>query len=117
MGALYADLDIHRLDNERRRMTTCRFVPDLAPEGQDVFYNEVYFNAGRGVTPLTRKFDSRPFVPGIKEERERRCDEILNIQAMGLKKRLAHIHCQNAVIRSFWWTGFYTGTSCDRAGI
>ena len=97
-GALYADLDIHRLDNERRRMTTCRFVPDLAPEGHDVFYNEVYFNAGRGVTPLTRKFDSRPFVPGIKEERERRCDEILNIQAMGLKKRLAHIHCQNAVI-------------------
>lgn len=97
-GALYADLDIHRLDNERRRMTTCRFVQDLAPEGQDVFYNEVYFNAGRGVTPLTRKFDSRPFVPGIKEERERRCDEILNIQAMGLKKRLAHIHCQNAVI-------------------
>ena len=97
-GALYADLDIHRLDNERRRMTTCRFVPDLAQEGQDVFYNEVYFNAGRGVTPLTRKFDSRPFVPGIKEERERRCDEILNIQAMGLKKRLAHIHCQNAVI-------------------
>ena len=97
-GALYADLDIHRLDNERRRMTTCRFASDLAPEGQDVFYNEVYFNAGRGVTPLTRKFDSRPFVPGIKEERERRCDEILNIQAMGLKKRLAHIHCQNAVI-------------------
>ena len=97
-GALYADLDIHRLDNERRRITTCCFVPDLAPEGQDVFYNEVYFNAGRGVTPLTRKFDSRPFVPGIKEERERRCDEILNIQAMGLKKRLAHIHCQNAVI-------------------
>lgn len=97
-GALYADLDIHRLDNERRRMTTCRFAPDLAPEGQDVFYNEVYFNAGRGVTPLTRKFDSRPFVPGIKEERERRCDEILNIQAMGLKKRMDHIHCHKATV-------------------
>lgn len=27
-GALYADLDIHRLENERRRMTTCRFAPD-----------------------------------------------------------------------------------------
>lgn len=79
-------------------MTTCRFAPDLAPEGQDVFYNEVYFNISRGTTELTRKFDSRPFVPGVREERERRCDEILNIQAMGLKKRLAHIHCQNAVI-------------------
>ena len=97
-GVIYADLDIHRLDNERRRMTTCQFAPDLAPEGQDISYNEAPFTLENTETVLTRKFDSRPFVPGIKEERERRCDEILNIQAMGLKKRLAHIHCQNAVI-------------------
>lgn len=97
-GIIYADLDIHRLDNERRRMTTCQFAPDLAPEGQDISYNEALFTLEREETKLTRKFDSRPFVPGIKKERERRCDEILNIQAMGLKKRLAHIHCQNAVI-------------------
>ena len=97
-GIIYADLDIHRLDNERRRMTTCQFAPDLVPEGQDISYNEEVFTLEREETKLTRKFDSRPFVPGIKEERERRCDEILNIQAMGLKKRLAHIHCQNAVI-------------------
>ena len=64
----------------------------------DISYNEALFTLEREETKLTRKFDSRPFVPGIKEERERRCDEILNIQAMGLKKRLAHIHCQNAVI-------------------
>ena len=97
-GVIYADIDIHRLDNERRRMTTCQFAPDLAPEGQDISYNEAPFDLDIEETELTRKFDSRPFVPGIKEERERRCDEILNIQAMGLKKRLAHIHCQNAVI-------------------
>lgn len=97
-GVIYADLDIHRLDNERRRMTTCQFAPDLAPEGKDISYNEAPFTLENTETVLTRKFDSRPFVPGIKEERERRCDEILNIQAMGLKKRLAHIHCQNAVI-------------------
>lgn len=40
-GIIYADLDIHRLDNERRRMTTCQFAPDLAPEGQDISYNEL----------------------------------------------------------------------------
>ena len=97
-GVIYADLDIHRLDNERRRMTTCQFAPDLAPEGQDISYNEALFTLEKTETELSRKFDSRPFVPGIREERERRCDEILNIQAMGLKKRLAHIHCQNAVI-------------------
>ena len=97
-GVIYADIDIHRLDNERRRMTTCQFAPDVTLEGQDISYTEVTFTLDKTETPLTRKFDSRPFVPGIKEERERRCDEILNIQAMGLKKRLAHIHCQNAVI-------------------
>ena len=39
-----------------------------------------------------------PFVPGSKTDRERRCDEILSIQAMGLKKRLEHTHCKSAVI-------------------
>ena len=97
-GVIYADLDINRLNNERRRMTTCQFAPDITPEGQNIYYNEAFFSLEMEETELARKFDSRPFVPGTKEERERRCDEILNIQAMGLKKRLAHIHCQNAVI-------------------
>ena len=97
-GVIYADLDINRLNNERRRMTTCQFAPDITPEGQNIYYNEAFFSLEMEETELARKFDPRPFVPDAKEERERRCDEILNIQAMGLKKRLAHIHCQNAVI-------------------
>ena len=39
-----------------------------------------------------------PFVPSVKEERDMRCEEILNIQAMGLKKRMSHIHCQKAMV-------------------
>ena len=31
-------------------------------------------------------------------QRNRRCEEILSIQAMGLKKRLAHTGCSHAVI-------------------
>ena len=95
-GAVYGELDIQRLVNERRRMTTCRFAPDIS--SGDSYYTEVIFHLNPAETELTRKFDSRPFVPGAREERDRRCDEILNIQAMGLKKRLAHIHCQNVVI-------------------
>lgn len=97
-GITYADLDIQRLVNERRRMTTCRFSSDKEEGEREPFYNEMFFDLHVDKTELDRKFDSRPFVPGVKEERDRRCDEILNIQAMGLKKRLAHIHCQNAVI-------------------
>lgn len=97
-GVIYAELDMHRLENERRRMTTCSFATDDEEGDSTPFYDTVEFHLEEEETRLSRRFDSRPFVPGVKEERDRRCDEIINIQAMGLKKRLAHIHCQNAVI-------------------
>ena len=49
-------------------------------------------------TKLTRQFAPNPFVPSNEKDRDDRCDEILNIQAMGLKKRLAHIHGERAVV-------------------
>ena len=97
-GFILSELDIRRLVNERRRMTTCRFAPDVSGGNDTGYYTEIFFRMKEEETELTRRFDSRPFVPGVKEERDRRCEEILNIQAMGLKKRLAHIHCRNVVI-------------------
>ena len=47
---------------------------------------------------LIRYFDKAPFVPSDKKERDSRCEEILNIQSYGLKKRLEHTNCKNAVI-------------------
>lgn len=97
-GITYGDVDIHRLVNERRRMTTFLFSPDEEEGKTQPVYQERIFHLDICDTNLLRKIASRPFVPDGKEERDRRCDEVLNIQAMGLKKRLAHIHCQNAVI-------------------
>lgn len=85
-GTIYADLDIRRLENERRRMTTFCFSSDDEDGEKEPFYNTAEFSLEKEETVLTRKFDSRPFVPSAKEERDRRCNEILNIQAMGLKK-------------------------------
>ena len=34
----------------------------------------------------------------MKEERDERCEEILNIQAMGLKKRMEHIHSRRSAV-------------------
>ena len=39
-----------------------------------------------------------PFVPSGERDRTLRCEEILSIQSMGLKKRLEHTHCKSAVI-------------------
>ena len=88
---IYADVDVKRLAAERRKMTT---FPAADREG----YRVVSFNLKVEETCLKRVFPAKPFVPSNKEEREKRCDEILSIQAMGLKKRLEHTHCRSAVL-------------------
>ena len=86
-----SELDVDRLVSERRRMTT---YPAQRPED----YVTVPFDLVVSTTELTRNVPSRPFVPADQGDRERRCDEILNMQAMGLKKRLEHTRCGSAVI-------------------
>ena len=49
-------------------------------------------------TVLTRTYSRHPFVPSDEAARAHICEEILTIQAMGLKKRLAHTHAKSAVV-------------------
>ena len=89
---VFGELDIERMIGERRRISTFD-VPADAPEYVTVPYGMRPLNI-----PLERYIDKAPFVPGRKEERERRCEEILMIQAMGLKKRIEHTNCRSLVI-------------------
>lgn len=87
----YAQIDVERMNAERRRMTT------FESRGQmDYCYQE--FSLDVKETELTRYVDPTPFVPSDMYDREKRCEEILAIQSMGLKKRLAHTGCQSAVV-------------------
>ena len=88
---LYADLDLHRLQHERRRMMSYR------PERSGV-YLVIPVSMEEEETALERSFGARPFVPADEKERARRCEEILSIQACGLKKRYEHTGCQSAVV-------------------
>lgn len=88
---IYGDVDVDRLACERRKMTTF-------PQGDYQSHLNLSFHLKLEENPLDRRFDPMPFVPSRKEDRDRRCDEILNIQAMGLKKRLAHVHGTSAVV-------------------
>ncbi len=90
-GAIYADLDIHRLSHERRRMNTYQGENLREHLILPVHMEEVE-------TLLERRFSARPFVPDQAQEREKRCDEILSIQSFGLKKRYEHTGCQSAVL-------------------
>ena len=88
-GIQYSEIDVERLCAQRRRMTT--FVTE------DQTHTEILFSLKIEETKLTRLIDPAPFVPTDRQNREKRCDEILMIQAMGLKKRLEHTGA-NAVV-------------------
>lgn len=87
----YADMDLERLECERRRMTTYQ----TAGRENYVFID---FSLYEDENRPERFIDPSPFVPQDEESRNRRCEEILSIQAMGLKKRLKHTGCRSAVI-------------------
>lgn len=90
-GITCAELDLHRLTSERRRNTTFQL-------SEERILPRISFSIKKEETGLTRTFPSRPFVPSSETERAYRCEEILTIQAMGLKKRLAHTHAGCAVV-------------------
>lgn len=88
---IYADIDIHRLRHERRRMST--YMPQWREQ-----YLILPVHMEEEETALMRTFGAQPFVPANQDERNKRCEEILSIQSYGLKKRYEHTGCQSAVI-------------------
>lgn len=105
-----SEIDLGRLVSERRRLTTFQ-----VEDAFDMDYEIVEFEYALGrewldeeeefegeavllETVLTREIWKAPFVPKGKVEREQRCNEILTIQAMGLKKRLEHTNSKSVVL-------------------
>lgn len=88
---VYGDLDIHKLVSERRRMNT--FLSE-----EHAGYLVVPFELKVEETKLERTFGKQPFVPSDDTLRRKRCDDILNIQSYGLKKRYEHTRAKTAVV-------------------
>ncbi len=87
---IYTEADVQYCTRERRRITT--FPP--RPEG----YRRIAFEVTKVETVLTRTYRKTPFVPGDPARRSRRCEEIITIQALGLKKRVEHTNVKSLVI-------------------
>ena len=92
-AVIYADIDLERLDADRRRANT--FVSDISGnDGVDI----IEFDAEFADIIPNRKISKTPFVPESKGDLEARCEDILNMQAAGLYTRLNAIGCKKAVI-------------------
>ena len=90
-GIIYSDIDLERLECERRRMNTYQ------TEDRDSHLFVEFAFENTDVEP-ERVPDRSPFVPEDEEKRASRCEEILSIQAMGLKKRMKHTGAKYAVV-------------------
>ena len=91
---IYSEIDIDRLVSERCKTTTFKTVEE--------YYATNVFSLNVEETNLTRTVEKLPFIPVFNQNDvkycENRYEEILTIQALGLKKRLAHANCKSAVI-------------------
>ena len=90
-GYVSADIDIDRLASERSAMNT--FFSSDDPD-----YVYVPFLIDETDIRIKREFPKFPFVPSDVFLREERCEEIFNIQAYGLKKRLEHTGIRDMVL-------------------
>ena len=90
-GLTVSEIDVQRLAFERRRNTT---FPAAGQERMDWSS----FSLEPADTKLTRYISPNPFVPEDAGDRAERCNEILKIAALGLKKRLEHTRAKTAVV-------------------
>jgi NAD+ synthase (glutamine-hydrolysing) len=89
---IIADVDIDKLIGERLRSSS--FAKSIHTP-----YRTISLNCPASVSkPLLRSVSSHPFIPSEITERKNKCKEIINIQALGLAKRLKHIDTKKVVI-------------------
>ena len=89
--AAITQIDVNRLAAERRRMSTY-------PKADAAGYTVIPFEVDCEEAVLTRDIVADPFVPQDPELLAHRCEEILTIQAQGLRKRLEHTQAKTAVV-------------------
>lgn len=90
-GMTFSEIDVQRIDGERRRMNTFPFSSEQE-------FKCIKFELKEKKLELTRKYEPMPFVPSDKTDLAARCEEILTMQATGLLTRLKHIGCKTAVL-------------------
>ncbi len=88
---IYTDIDIKRLMNERLKITSFEQV-------ENSFYDVIDIDIKDDVEEIVRTYPKYPFVPNDETKRSERCEEIFNIQACALAKRLKHVKTEKTVI-------------------
>lgn len=91
---IFDDVDLARLEAMRYKDISYMGVI----KDKDKEYTKVYFEGYNPNNELVRTYSPSPFVPKSLEHRNERCEEILNIQAHALAKRMKATGIKKSVI-------------------
>lgn len=91
---IVADVDIELLEYERQRNTSFR----INESGSENTVIEMEIPEALHPERLDRHITAQPFLPESEAKRDELYGEILEIQALGLAKRLKHTGCQRAIV-------------------
>jgi len=91
---IVADVDVERVEHERTRNSSFR-GEFLRKDFRKV---SIAMSPWRQAPALHRTVDPQPFVPSDSQRRSEHCEEIFQIQATGLAKRLRHTRSKTLVL-------------------
>jgi NAD+ synthase (glutamine-hydrolysing) len=102
-GCTVADIDLERIAQERRKTTT--FADSVTDAGKTA-YRIIPVDLDSAAAPakpaaaklVLRTIDPFPFVPSDKTARTKRCQEVIDLQAQGLARRIRYLGGPAAVI-------------------
>ena len=92
---IISEIDVEYIRNERRTNTTFTANKETCLDKTIIHVGTEMVNQRDLI--LTRTIDAHPFVPK-GETLNQRCEEIFEIQVMGLAKRLVHTNCKTVVV-------------------
>ena len=88
---IFTDIDLDIISHDRKKISTFK-----AENHSN--YRDVPFMAYQRHNEIERSYQKQPFVPQEDNEMLRRCEEIFNIQTIGLSKRIQHIGSKSMLI-------------------
>lgn len=90
---IYGQLDLEIISHDRR--VSSAFSDS---DSGVIDYKIIDFYSKSKNNDIIRKYNSHPFVPREAEERDKRCEEIFNIQTNGLAKRIEYINSKSVIV-------------------
>ena len=89
---IISEIDLQNIVHERRCKNT------FSKDTRGMEFSEIEFDLEFGETELTRFIDPYPFVAANAAERASRCERILDIQSLGLARRIEASYSKKAVV-------------------